>query len=414
MSDLVLLVGTNLGDKQANVDKVLSKLESFFGTPKYKSHIFETEAWGQKNAPCYYNLAVAFETALLPFDVLHVCKSIEIQMGRTKIYDDLYKTLMSSENFQKMNFSEQTQQQAKVYDNRVIDIDILFYDSIVLDNEILTIPHKSIAERRFVLEPLSEILPDFVHPVFDKTIKELLLECTDELKVKKLETKPVSQCDYFASNNAKHLIYNYITIEGCIGAGKTSLATKIADDFNAKLILEQFADNPFLPKFYKDAEKYAFPLELSFLASRYKQLNDNLINYDLFHVNIVADYFLTKSFIFATKTLPDDMFKLYSTMFNIIRSKMPEPDLLVYLYLNIDNLVKNIKKRGRSYEQDISSEYLNSIQNGYFEYFKQQSNKRILIVDTNNIDFVNNHDDYLKIVDAINQDWSVGIHKLIL
>jgi deoxyadenosine/deoxycytidine kinase len=210
------------------------------------------------------------------------------------------------------------------------------------------------------------------------------------------------------------MTHNFIAIEGTIGAGKTSLATKIAEEYNGKLILEQFADNPFLPKFYKDGEKYAFPLELSFLAERYQQLSAQLSSQDLFKNFTISDYLFNKSVIFAQKTLPDDLFGLYSKLFAIINASIPTPDLLVYLYLRVDRLKENIKMRGRSYEQSIADEYLESIQQGYFEFLKQQQNMRILVLDTNNIDFVKNPEDYQKIMHHINQEYSIGIHRKVL
>lgn len=208
--------------------------------------------------------------------------------------------------------------------------------------------------------------------------------------------------------------YNYIVIEGNIGAGKTSLATMIADEFNAKLILEQFEENSFLPKFYKDPDKYAFPLELSFLAERYQQLKSQLISQDLFKDFVIADYFIDKSLIFAQKNLQSDEFSLYAKLFNIINPTLPKPDLLVYLYVNIDRLKSNIKHRGRSYEQDIQSEYLERIQAGYFEYIKFYPETRILIIDTNTLDFVNKATDYLILKDIIFKDYSKGIHRISL
>jgi len=208
--------------------------------------------------------------------------------------------------------------------------------------------------------------------------------------------------------------HNYIAIEGTIGAGKTSLATKIANDFNGKLILEQFDDNPFLPKFYLEADKYAFPLELSFLAERYQQLSSQLSSQDLFKNFTISDYFLNKSLIFAQKTLPNDMFGLYSRLFKIINASIPTPDLLVYLYLEVDRLQENIRTRGRLYEQSIANEYLEGIQKGYFEFIKQQQNMRILILDTNKIDFVNNLDDYKKVLQHIEMEYSIGIHRIVL
>lgn len=208
--------------------------------------------------------------------------------------------------------------------------------------------------------------------------------------------------------------YNYIAIEGNIGAGKTSLSTRIAEQFNAKLILENFEDNSFLPKFYKEPDKYAFPLEMSFLAERYQQLKDRLTDQDLFKSFTISDYFINKSLIFSRKTLQKDEYLLYSKLFEIIISSLPQPDLLVYLYLDIDKLKSNIIKRGRLYEQNIKEDYLAKIQEGYFDYIKHQNNMRILVIDTNNIDFVNKDDDYNSILDLIDMEYSPGIHRKVL
>ncbi|MFH0867285.1 MAG: deoxynucleoside kinase [Bacteroidota bacterium] len=211
------------------------------------------------------------------------------------------------------------------------------------------------------------------------------------------------------------MLYNYIAIEGNIGAGKTSLATKISEDHNAKLILEQFADNPFLPKFYENPEQYAFPLELSFLAARYHQLKDELARQDLFKTFTITDYFINKTLIFAQKTLQDDEFALFTKLFYIINTTLPKPDLLVYLYLSIDNLKRNIVRRGRSYEQNMEKEYLAKIQSGYLEFIKSQQNMRILIIDTNNIDFVNDEADYNLVKNSIlNKEYETGITRIAL
>jgi deoxyadenosine/deoxycytidine kinase len=195
--------------------------------------------------------------------------------------------------------------------------------------------------------------------------------------------------------------YNYIAIEGNIGAGKTTLAEKIAQDFNAKTVFERFADNPFLPKFYKDQNRYAFPLEMSFLADRYQQLSDDLAQFDLFKDFIVADYHIFKSLIFAKVTLQDDEFRLYKTLFDIIYKEMPKPDLYVYLYQNTDRLLQNIKRRGRSYEQEIAGDYLDKINKGYLDYINTQANLNVLIIDVSERDFVKNQSDYVYILDEI-------------
>lgn len=206
--------------------------------------------------------------------------------------------------------------------------------------------------------------------------------------------------------------YNYISIEGNIGAGKTSLATRISDDFNAKLILEQFEENSFLPKFYKEPDKYAFPLELSFLAERFEQLKKDLTRRDLFKAFTISDYFIFKSFIFARKNLPDDTFSLYKKLFEIISESLPKPDLLVYLYLDIPNLLRNIHHRGRDYELEIKKDYLEKIQESYLDFIKQQQNMRILIVDTNGLDFVNREEDYQTMVGLLERDYPLGVHRI--
>ena len=208
--------------------------------------------------------------------------------------------------------------------------------------------------------------------------------------------------------------YNFIAIEGNIGAGKTSLATLIANEFNAKLILEQFEDNSFLPKFYKEPDKYAFPLEMSFLASRFQQLKDKLGPQDLFKSFTISDYYIVKSLIFAQKTLAEDEYKLYTRFFNIILQQLPRPDLFVYLHVETPKLQENIKIRGRSYEQNIKNEYLDKIQDGYFEFIKQQSNLPILIIDTNNIDFVHDKKDYNNIVSIVTKEYLPGVHRILL
>jgi deoxyguanosine kinase len=208
--------------------------------------------------------------------------------------------------------------------------------------------------------------------------------------------------------------YNYIAIEGNIGAGKTTLATKIADKYNGKLILERFEDNPFLAKFYDNQEKYAFPLELSFLAERYQQLKRELASQELFTDFTISDYFLNKSLIFARKTLNDDEYQLFITLFNIMNANLPRPDLLVHLFVSTTRLQSNIKMRGREYEQRIPDEYLEKIQESYLDYLKQQPQLRILLLDINALDFVARPADFQKIVDAINLDYPKGLTRIKL
>lgn len=208
---------------------------------------------------------------------------------------------------------------------------------------------------------------------------------------------------------------NYLVIEGNIGSGKTTLAQMISEKFQAKLVLEQFADNPFLPKFYENQEQYSFPLEMAFLAERYNQLNRELSHFDLFSAFTISDYYFMKSLIFAQNTLQADEYNLYRQFFSIIYEKMPKPDLYVYLHKEPDLLLKNIAIRGRSYETYITREYLEKIAQGYFGYFRQQTDFPILIIDTNGIDFVKNSTDFEKLTTTIlNGTFEKGITRVIL
>jgi deoxyadenosine/deoxycytidine kinase len=208
--------------------------------------------------------------------------------------------------------------------------------------------------------------------------------------------------------------YSYISIEGNIGAGKTSLAQQLASQFNARLILEQFEDNPFLPKFYQDPDKYAFPLELSFLASRFQQLKDQLPQQELFSSLTVSDYVIYKSFIFAQRTIRGDELMLFKRLFDLMASFLPRPELLVYLHVDVEKLLQNIRLRGREYEQDIQPGYLAGIQENYFEFFRQHPELRILVVDTNFIDFVALREDYDRLLDVISQEYPKGITRIVL
>ena len=207
--------------------------------------------------------------------------------------------------------------------------------------------------------------------------------------------------------------YNFICIEGNIGVGKTSLAEKIAADYNARLVLEEFSNNPFLPKFYKEPEKYAFPLELFFMAERYKQIKQ-LMEQDMFSDFTISDYFFVKSWLFAQNNLSEDELKLFYRLFDIMLSTLPKPNLLIYLHADIQCLQKNIKKRDRTYEQDITDDYLLKIQKRYLDFFKKQNDFPVLIIDVTDANFVQNDSVYQKIVSAIKKPYSLGLHQLSL
>lgn len=209
--------------------------------------------------------------------------------------------------------------------------------------------------------------------------------------------------------------FNFIVIEGNIGSGKTSLSKKIANNFNGKLILEEFADNPFLPKFYKEAERNAFPLELSFMAERFQQLSGEKSKADLFTEFRISDYSFFKSTLFAQNNLKEDELNLFNQLYHIMFSSVRKPDLLVYLHSKVGRLQENIKKRGRDYEQNIKDEYLKNIEDKYFDYLKKQNDFPVLILDVSEVDFIEDEKIYQQIISEIqNFDKSEKLKKLIL
>lgn len=207
--------------------------------------------------------------------------------------------------------------------------------------------------------------------------------------------------------------YHFIAIEGNIGAGKTTLAHLLAKHLNARIILEEFADNPFLPKFYENPQQYAFPLELFFMAERYKQLKDLIHTKDLFQSVTVSDYLFTKCLLFAKVNLSEEEFRLYHKLFDIIRQPLIQPDLLIYLHVPVQKLQKNIRKRNRSYELNIPDEYLFSIQETYTHYIKQH-NLKTLFIDAANADFLGNEKHLKILLDALEMDFDEGQHYLAL
>jgi deoxyadenosine/deoxycytidine kinase len=206
--------------------------------------------------------------------------------------------------------------------------------------------------------------------------------------------------------------YKYISIEGNIGAGKTSLSKMLAEEVGAKLVLEEFAENTFLPKFYENQERYAFPVELSFLSERFSQLKRELNTADLFSPNIISDYFISKCQIFAKNNLNKDEYDLFMKMYEIVEASCPKPDLMVYLYLDVEDLQYNIRKRGREYEKGITADYLQNIQNQYLEYIRQHEDMRVVIIYTKGLDFVANPVDYQLLRDIILQPRESGVYRI--
>jgi len=366
---IVLSIGSNQGNRLENIESCIALIHQEVGTVIQVSKLYETPAWGFES-DAFYNCALLLHSTSSAQKILNQILKVEKQLGRIR-----------------------SNQQG--YQSRIIDVDLIVFDDEIIDSEKLQVPHPLMQNRKFVLMPMQDLKLNWKHPVFQKSISELIANTPDESVCKVVQNL----------NNPLQNIplekFNYIAFEGNIGAGKTTLAHRIADDFNAKTVLERFADNPFLPKFYKDQNRYAFPLEMSFLADRYQQLSDDLAQFDLFKDFVVADYHIFKSLIFAKITLAEDEYRLYRNLFDIIYKEMPKPDLYIYLYQNTERLLQNIKKRGRNYEQNIEAAYLDKINNGYLDYIKSQLDLNVLVIDVSDRDFVKKHEDYLFILDEI-------------
>jgi 2-amino-4-hydroxy-6-hydroxymethyldihydropteridine diphosphokinase len=363
-----LSLGSNQGDLLKNLQQAVNLIADKIGKIKSVSSVYKTKSWGFESDD-FLNICIAIDTNLPPETLWSKIIEIESILGRTQ------------------NLTE-------TFQARIIDIDVLLFDDEVIFSKELIVPHPKMLERKFVLEPLAEIASFEKHPITKKNILFALSTCEDKTAVEKTNLKlekPISLDEK----------YNYIAIEGNIGAGKTTLANMIADEFNARLVLERFADNPFLPKFYQDKERFAFPLEMSFLADRYQQLSDDIAQYDLFKNLVVSDYYIFKSLIFSQVTLQEDEYALYRRIFDVMYKEIAKPDLYIYLYQNTDRLLQNIKKRGREYEQNIQAGYLEKIHKGYFNFIKSEQKLNTLIIDVSEMDFVKNKKDYENILKQI-------------
>ena len=366
---VILSLGTNQGNRLENIERCIAAIHQEIGTVIKVSKLYETPSWGFESED-FYNCALIVHTHKTAYKILDEVLLLEEALGRVR-------------------------SEVEGYQARIIDIDVISFDEEIIATEKLKLPHPEMQNRLFVLLPMRDLNLDWRHPILQRYLHELLVLSEDKSNCKFVQNleNPIAKI--------KLSDFNYIAIEGNIGAGKTTLANKLAEDFNAKMVLERFADNPFLPKFYEDQSRYAFPLEMSFLADRYQQISDDLAQFDLFKDFVVADYHIFKSLIFAKVTLAEDEFRLYKTMFDIIYKEMPKPDLYIYLYQNTERLLQNIKLRGRSYEQEIPAEYLEKINSGYLDYIKSQKDLNVLIIDVSNKDFLQNQEDYAFILEEI-------------
>jgi deoxyguanosine kinase len=208
--------------------------------------------------------------------------------------------------------------------------------------------------------------------------------------------------------------HRFLAIEGNIGAGKTTLSRMLAADYNCELILEQFTDNPFLTNFYEHPERYAFPVELFFMTERHKQLQEHFSQGSLFGATTVSDYFFVKTLLFARNNLNEEEFRLFQRLFHVLNAQFPKPDLLVYLYRPVEDLITNIHNRGREYELDIKPDYLDSIQKAYLSYFRSMTEVPVLILDISGVSFWQDDQAYQRIKEILVQSYPPGFHQLAL
>ncbi|WP_421807951.1 2-amino-4-hydroxy-6-hydroxymethyldihydropteridine diphosphokinase [Flagellimonas sp.] len=364
-----LSLGSNLGNRHANLQKAIFRIQQKAGSILDISSVYENPAVGFDGEP-FLNIVISVLTPLPPKELLDTILQIERDFGRIR-------------------------NEGGGYRSRTLDIDIIYYGTEVINHEDLVVPHPHLQHRNFVLKPLADIAPQFYHPVLYKDTRNLLQECSDRSQFTKTKHK------LFKDRSGLFSQLQLIAIEGNIGAGKTTLSKMISDDFNAKLVLERFADNPFLPKFYEDQARYAFPLEMSFLADRYQQFMDDTSQFDLFKNFMVSDYDIFKSLIFAKVTLQKEEFNLYRKVFSFMYKEVKKPEIYLYLYQNTERLLANIKKRGRDYEQNIAPEYLEKINRGYLDFIKSNPTQNSIILDVGELDFVSHPEDYEFIIQKL-------------
>ena len=365
-----IALGSNQGNKLNWLQEAINEIYMSIGDVTQVSKVYKTPAWGFEGED-FLNAVIEVKTRFTAELTLEKLLSIELQLGRIRVENAGYQA-------------------------RTIDLDILFYGMESISTQALTVPHPKLTERNFVLFPLADLVPDLIHPSLKQNVSSLVENSKDSSPVEAIS-------DQIQPKRAEFRQVSYLTIEGNIGSGKTSLAEMIAEDFNGKLILERFKDNPFLPKFYEDQARFAFPLEMSFLADRHQQLMDDISQLDLFTDFAISDYNPNKSLIFSKVTLQEDEYALYKKIFNIMYSDVPKPDVYVYLYQNVDRLLSNIKKRGRDYEQNISPDYLKRIHDGYLNFFNSQNRIDVKIIDISDLDFVAHREDYLFLLNEISE-----------
>lgn len=361
-----LSLGSNQGNRIEFLQKALSELEQYPIYINALSSIYETPAWGFESTP-FLNACLEISTALMPHELLTILLKIESTLGRER-------------------------NEKAGYQARTIDLDILFYENTVIKTPNLSIPHPRLEQRNFVLIPLAELAPDFIHPLLGKRIVDLIASSSD--------TSELSPMDFNLWSPPIFKRFPYIVIEGNIGAGKTTLTQQVSETYQVKPLYEAFSKNPHLQDFYKNPEAAALAVETFFLEDRFKTGNSFWKKNT--QQRVVADYSIYKSLIFAEQNLSPQNLSAYKMRFKEIVNASVVPDLMVYLHQPIPKLLENIQKRGRTYEQNIRQEYLQKITAAYLNFLKQSHPFPILEIDATTFDFITDINAFQKLLRTIN------------
>lgn len=366
-----LALGSNVGDRAAQLRKALESLREIADGGMRVSKIYETEPVGPGPQENYLNLCVRLTTVLNPRQLLEFCKEAETRIGRIP---------------------------RGRWAPREIDIDILAFEDQTLREADLVLPHPGIAERQFVLVPLAEIDPDAVLPGFRDSVARLLYNARATQGTSDIREYRLLPGGSTASL-PDHL--RYVAIEGVIGAGKTTLVRLLGERLGGQTLFEEFENNPFLADFYKDRHRFAFQTQIFFLLSRFRQIQDYFQQQDLFRPQVVSDYMFAKDKIFATQNLDENEMSLYLRLSGLMERQLPKPDYVVYLQADTKTLLSRIKQRDRDYERNIDEGYIEALNQAYNDYFHYYDASPLLIVNTNHLDFVRKADDLNLLIEQI-------------
>ena len=366
-----LSLGSNLGDKINNLQNAINLIDSKVGDVLLISSLYKTKADGFVGED-FLNCCLSIRTSMEPKILIKELINIESKNGRSR----------SNRN---------------IYESRSIDIDILFYEDKIINQNNLTIPHPHMHKRNFVIKPLLEIAKSKIHPVLNQTIFEIDLNLigTGIFKINDTLTLPIFE---------KLKSIKNIVIEGNIGVGKTCLSEKLSKDLNKELIVEGYMDNPFLEKYYENPDRYALNVELTFLTDRCRQLNDFNNQISLFNSGLVADYDIFKSLVFAGISLNEIEYNLFRRIFIYMTKDLFKSNLIIYLLQSTEKLLENIKKRGRGFEKKIDKKYLDKVNKGYLNYLKNNSDLNIIFIDVSDLDFVESKTDYIELLYRIKKN----------